>query len=360
MSLPIRSIEARCAKVPLARPIGSANSTKSELDYLLVYLHTDGGPTGLGLTMGLGGEASAALIPYIENELAPLAVGQDALAPEALWQRLWGPNKARMRGGLGLFAISAVDIACWDALAKAANLPLHTLLGGFRKDVPVYGSGGWLTFSDGELVDECQGFASQGIRAYKMKLGTARDEERVALLRKEMGEEMTLFADSNQKYNVREAIEVSSMLAEYGVGWFEEPVLADSVDDLAEVADKSAVPVAAGENAYMRWGYREICERRAASYIQPDVGRCGGVTEFRKAAHLAEAYNLSLCSHLLEEVSVGLVGATSSGYMVEYTDLLPPGTLTHGFVVQDGCIRVPETPGHGVEFSEDALNRYCK
>ena len=146
----------------------------------------------------------------------------------------------------------------------------------------------------------------------------------------------------------------------YGVEWFEEPVLADSIDDLSKFLSQSAVPVAAGENSYMRWGFREICDRRAAAYLQPDVGRCGGVTEFRKTAHLAEAYSLDLCSHLLEEVSVGLVGASPAGHMVEYTDLLPLGTLTHEFTVKEGHIRVPDKLGHGVEFTDDALKRYCQ
>ncbi len=356
--LKITRIEAKSAKVPLARPIGSANSAKTTLDYLLVFLHTEDGPIGCGFVMGLGGEASTALVPYVEKELEPLAVGQDALAPEALWRRLWAPNKARMRGGLGLQALSAVDTACWDALAKAAGAPLCRILGGFRSKAPVYGSGGWLTLTDEEMVDECWGFMEKGIGAYKLKLGLDRDEERIRVLRKEMGERVVLFADANQKYTPREALEVAAMLAEYDVRWFEEPVLADSVDGLAEVARISLTPIAAGENAYMRWGFREICERRAASFLQPDVGRCGGVTEFRKVAHLAEAYNLSLCSHLLQEVSVSLIAATPSGYMAEYVEMLPPGTLTHDFSVSGGHIEVPATPGHGMEFTKEAIRKY--
>lgn len=356
--LRISGVEAKSLKVPLARAIGSANSTKSELDYLVVFLHTENGPTGCGFVMGLGGETSTTLVPYIEKELAPLAVGQDALAPEALWMRLWGPNKPRMRGGLGVQALSAIDTACWDALAREAGLPLSRILGGFRNNVPVYGSGGWLTFTDEEMVDECTGFMEKGIGAYKLKLGTNRDEERIRLLRDEAGDSVVLFADANQKYNPREALEVAAMLAEYDVRWFEEPVLADSVDDLADVAERSPVPVAAGENAYMRWGFREICERRAAAYLQPDVGRCGGVTEFRKIAHLAEACNLSLCAHLLQEVSLSLLAATPSGYMVEYVEMLPPETLTREFPVVSGRMEVPDVPGHGVEFSEEAIRRY--
>jgi D-arabinonate dehydratase len=356
--LAITSVEAIAMPIPLARPIASALGSYTHVDCVTVLMHTQDGPTGFGFNLGLGGAASAAIVPYIEQELAPLVIGEDALAPEALWQRMWGSNKARMRGGLGVWALSAVDIACWDVLAKSSGLPLHRLLGGFQKKVPVYGSGGWLNLSDTEMVAECEAYAAMGITAFKYKIGTARDHERTALLRGEMGDEYTLFADANQQYTVREAIETSHMLADYGISWFEEPVLADSVDDLGEVAAASAVPVAAGENAYFSWGFREICDTRAASYLQPDVTRCGGITEFRKIAHLADSYRLALSSHLWPELSISLVGSSPSGYLPEYAELIPADLLTRDFPVVDGAIEVPDVPGHGVEFTPEAIARF--
>ncbi len=356
--LKIRSLDSIPLKVPLKKTFQSSLGAYTHLDVIVVHLHTEGGPTGTGFTMGLGGEGTAAMRPYIDNELAPLAIGQDALAPEALWHRMWAPNKARMRGGLGLYSLSAVDIACWDVVAKSAGLPLNRLLGGFRQKVPVYGSGGWHTLSDAELLEEAEEAAALGMRGYKLKIGTERDKERIAFLRKNVEEDFIFFCDANQNYNVREAIEVSTMLAEHGVAWFEEPVLADCVDDLAEVAERSMVPIAAGENAYMRWGFREICERRAVGFLQPDVCRCGGVTEFIKIAHLADAFNVSLSSHLVHELSVSLVGATPRGYMVEYMEFFSSDDLTEDFSVRDGCVNVPEVSGHGVEFTSDALARY--
>ena len=349
--LTIRAVEARATPLPLATPIASALAAYTRVDMVAVYVHTDG-PTGFGFNMGLGGSASSALVPYIEEELAPLAIGENAAAPEALWHRLWSPNKARMRAGLGLWALSAIDIACWDIVARAAGMPLHTLLGGYRRKVPVYGSGGWHNLSDGDLIAEAEHFASLGITAYKYKIGSTRDRERTATLRQAMGDGFMLLADANQRFNVREAIETSYMLADFGVAWIEEPVLADTVDDLAEVAAGAAVPTAAGENVYLRWGFREVCERRAAAYLQPDVSRCGGVTEFQKVAHLADAFNLSLSSHLWHELSISLVGASPAGFMCEYTELLPEGLLTREFRVVDGCIEVPDEPGHGVALAK--------
>lgn len=355
--LQIRAVEARPVPLPLARPISSALGTYTEMHCVAVTVHTTDGPSGTGFTMGLGGAWSAAVATYIVDELAPLAVGRDALAPEAVWAHLWGPNRPRMRAGLGAWALSSVDIACWDIVGRAAGLPVHTLLGGFRRDVAVYGSGGWHDLSDAELVAECEGFAAQGITAYKYKIGSDRDRQRTALLRRAMGEDFVLLADANQRYTVREAVEVSRMLADHGVGWIEEPVGADAVDDLAAVAAAAAVPTAAGENAYLRWGFRDLCTRRAASYLQPDVARCGGITEFRRIAALADAFNLSLSSHLCHELSISLVGASPSGWMAEYAELLPPGVFTRPFAVEGGVLRVPDVAGHGVEFSPQVLGR---
>jgi D-arabinonate dehydratase len=354
----IETVETTALRFPLSSPITTALSTYTHVDANAVTVRTEDGLSGFGITAGLGGMASVAIKPYIDAELAPLIIGQDALAPAALWEQMWSPNKPRMRGGIGVWALSAVDIACWDLLGKASGLPLHRLLGGFIDEVPVYGSGGWHSLDDDALIEECQTFAKQGIGAYKYKIGSPRDRERTELLRSEMGDDFTLFADANQRFTVTQALETASMLADFGVAWIEEPVMADSSDDLAEVAASSPVAVATGENVYFAWGFREICDRRAASYLQPDVGRCGGITEFTKVARLAESYNLALSSHLWHELSISLVGASRAGFLVEYAELIPPGAFTRPFEVMQGKIGVPDAPGHGVELTSEAMTRF--
>ncbi|MGH8948898.1 MAG: mandelate racemase/muconate lactonizing enzyme family protein, partial [Acidimicrobiia bacterium] len=174
----IDAVETTALRFPLQTPITTALSTYTHVDATAVHLRTEGGLTGFGITAGLGGMANVAVKPYIDAELAPLVIGQDVLAPEALWHRMWSPNKPRMRAGIGVWALSAVDIACWDLVGKIAGLSVHRLLGGFSNDVPVYGSGGWHSLSDEELVSESQGFGKQGITAYKYKIGSSRDQER--------------------------------------------------------------------------------------------------------------------------------------------------------------------------------------
>lgn len=345
-------------ELPFEKPITSALGTYIGSDYVVVELRTTDGIIGYGFTMSLDRRGTGAVVNYIENDLVPLVLEQDISQPADLWKKIWAPNKARMRGGVGVHALSAVDIAVWDAAAKTVGISLNKMLGGYRQSVPVYGSGGWLSMTDSELIEEAQGLAEKGVPAYKLKIGGERDKERIKLLRNEMGDKHVLYVDANQHFSVPDAIATSQWLAEFNIAWFEEPVLADCPWDLEEVAIASSVPIAAGENVYFAWGFQDLCARRAVSFLQPDIGRCGGITEWAKISRLASINNLKLTSHLLHEISASLIGAFSAGFAVEYMDFFPKNSFTHDFAVRGGCIEVPEAPGHGVEFSEDAINKF--
>ncbi len=201
----ISSIAVSVLEVPFDKPIRSALGTYVGSDYVVVELQTASGVRGYGYTMSLDRRGTKAVVSYIENELTPLALDQHVSAPATLWNRMWSPNKARMRGGVGVHALSAVDTAVWDVTAKLKELPLATLLGGTRETIEAYGSGGWLSLSDDELIEEAQSHAENGITGYKIKIGGPRDPERIELLRKEMGDDFILYTDANQNYSVEEA-----------------------------------------------------------------------------------------------------------------------------------------------------------
>lgn len=354
----IDRVEAIPLRIPLARPIGSALSPYTAVDGVAVLVHDTAGATGTGFAMSLGGRSARALATYVDDELAPAIVGHDPDRPEERWMSMWAPNKPRMRAGLGVWALSAVDIAVWDLHARRRGRPLHAVLGGSVDRVPIYGSGGWHTLSDDELVAEAEGFAALGIGAYKFKLGTGRDPERIGRLRTALGTDYTLYADANQSLTVDQAVEVSAMLADFGIAWIEEPVVADSIDGLAAVAARSAVPVAAGENLSLRWQFEEVITRHAVTFIQPDVVRCGGVGEFRRVAALATEHEIRLSTHLWHELHVSLIGTSPAMHLAEYAPLLPADMFTESFPVVDGHLTPPDTPGHGVMFAPGALERY--
>ena len=355
----ISSIAVSVLEVPFDKPIRSALGTYVGSDYVVVELQTASGVRGYGYTMSLDRRGTKAVVSYIENELTPLALHQHVSAPATLWNRMWSPNKARMRGGVGVHALSAVDTAVWDVTAKLKELPLATLLGGTRETIEAYGSGGWLSLSDDELIKEAQSHAENGITGYKIKIGGPRDPERIELLRKEMGDDFILYTDANQNYSVEEAIAASEWLVDYNVAWLEEPVLADCPWDMQAVAQKSKVPVATGENVYFAWGFQDLVDRKACTFLQPGVGRCGGVTEWIKIAQMAETRNLRVTSHLLHELSTCLIGAFPSGYQVEFMDFFKENPFTQDFSVRDGHLTLPQVPGHGVEFTADAKNKFA-
>ena len=284
-----------------------------------VHVYGDQGLVGLGL----GGGTTAAR-EVIERTLKPILLGQNALHIEKLWDEMFWAVRGFGRKGLAFSALSAVDIALWDLKAKYYETPLYQLLGPYVETVQVYGSGGWTHLSQGELVAEQCGYVERGMKAVKMKVGKdfgqseREDVARLAAVREAVGPEVEIFIDANNGYYAKQAIRMARTFAEYGVGWFEEPVLADDIEGLAAVARAIEIPVAAGEHEYTKYGFRELIARGGADIVQPDVGRVGGITEWMKVAHLAHAFNLPVAPHAYQLVHLHLACATPNLKIVEY------------------------------------------
>ncbi len=331
---------------------------------LFVHIKTDEGIEGLGTAAGV-----AAIRAVVEHNLKDLLIGQDPLDIERLWNDMFWRVRGYGRKGVAFCAISAVDIALWDLKAKAVNLPLYKLLGAYTDKVPVYGSGGWTNFTEKELVEEQVGYVERGFRRVKMKVakdfGKAEREDlkRLAAVRKAVGDDIEIYVDANNGYYAKQAIRMSRAFEEYGVAWFEEPVLADDIDGLAQVAHASNIPVATGEHEYTKFGFKELMARGAADIVQPDVGRVGGVTEWMKVAHMAHAFNLPVAPHAVQLVHlhtacaipnlkvVEYLGVSEQGDKVFYKDFPQP---------KDGMWSpFPDRPGLGLELDPTAVKKYA-
>ena len=243
---------------------------------IFVHIHTDEGVEGLGVSQP---RPPYAIREIIDRELKPLLIGQDPFDIEKIWNDMFWGMRNYFRKGVAVQAAAAIDVGLWDLKAKALGLPLYRLLGARYESVPVYGSGGWTNMTIDELVEESTGFVARGIRRYKMKVGMnfgqaeREDLERVAAVRDAVGDDVEIYVDANMGYNVKQAIRMSHKFEEYDVRWFEEPVLADNIDGLAEIARSTEIPVATGENEYTRHGFKELIARGGADIVQPDVGR---------------------------------------------------------------------------------------
>lgn len=326
---------------------------------LAVYVVTDQGIEGFA--PGRGGPAARAII---EQTLKPLLIGRDPLAIERIWDDLFWRIRGIGRKGLAFCALSAVDIALWDLKARLLGLPLCRLLGGSGEPTPVYGSGGWTNLTVDELVEEMAGYVARGINAVKMKVGLGEDEDllRVRSVREAIGEGPKLFLDVNGGYYAKQAIRMSHRFEEYNVGWLEEPVMADDLDGLAAVVQATRIPIATGEHEYTKYGFRDLMVRRAADIVQPNVTRVGGITEWLKIAHLAEAFNLPVAPHAAQIVHVHLARATPNLLTLEYLGFLEEADrILYADIppLRDGrWAPALDRPGLGLELDPSAIKLY--
>jgi L-alanine-DL-glutamate epimerase-like enolase superfamily enzyme len=280
-----------------------------------------GGATGLGVTYATGACAT-----LIRDVLAPLALGSDPMDVTGTWTRMVKAIRNLGRPGIASTAIAAVDTALWDLKAKLLGQPLARLLGMVRDQVPVYGSGGFTSLSDRELVEQLSGWAWRDrIPRVKLKIGTAwgtqehRDLERVALVRDALGDGVELYVDANGAYTRKQAVRVGQALAGgSGVTWFEEPVSSDDLEGLREVRDQCPADVAAGEYGYDLAYFRRMVAAGAVDCLQVDVSRCGGITDWFRAAAVAAAHNLEVSAHCAQSLSAHPAAATPNLRHIEY------------------------------------------
>jgi L-alanine-DL-glutamate epimerase-like enolase superfamily enzyme len=263
---------------------------------VLVEAH-GGGETGIGYTYG-----EVATARLVEETLAPLVRGRDALAPAAAWGAMSAALRNAGRPGLGLMAVSAVDVALWDLEARLLGVPLARLLGAAHERVPVYGSGGFTSYTLETLAGQLAGWVEEGIPRVKLKVGRepARDPERLAAVRAAIGEGPALYVDANGAFTPPQALAWAERFAsEWDVSWFEEPVSSDDLEGLRRVRGRApaGMDVAAGEYAYLPRDFRELVVHRAVDCLQADVTRCGGVTGILRVAGLCEAHELDLSAH---------------------------------------------------------------
>jgi L-alanine-DL-glutamate epimerase-like enolase superfamily enzyme len=356
----ITGVASAVLAVPTPKPIALEFP---EHRLVVAHVHTDEGLAGLGYSLAFGGGGAEAIQVYLETRLKPLLLGEDPRLVERLWERMYRADRGIRRQGIAAYALSALDIALWDLVGKAAGQPLYRLWGGVADRVPAYGSGGWPSYAVEDLVEEAQRYAAAGLRHYKLKVhhpDPRQNRRRVEALRSALGDGVRLMVDVNQKLDVLGNVRLARALEDLDLVWYEEPVLADDLAACAEVAHAIRIPVATGENNYTRFEFRELCERRAARYLMPDVCRANGFSETLKIGHLAAAHQIQVSPHVVHELSLHVSGALANGWLVEYMDWTPPDLFVDMPRPDpaDGLIPIPARPGHGMALAPDAERRY--
>jgi L-alanine-DL-glutamate epimerase-like enolase superfamily enzyme len=325
---------------------------------VFVEVTTDDDATGLGYsyTIGTGGTAVLALL---QDHLLPRLIGQDSRLIEGIWTDLFASTRATTVGAITSLALAAVDTALWDLRCIRAGEPLWRVAGGFRPTVPLYDTeGGWLHLSTEDLVAGAKAAVDAGWGGIKVKVGkpTANEDfERLSAVREAVGPRFDLMVDANQSMTFGEALRRVEAYAPIGLFWLEEPMPADDVSGHARLARATTIPIAVGESMYSIAQFRDYLERGAASIVQVDVARIGGITPWLKVAHLAEAFNVDVCPHFLMELHVSLVAAIPNGRYVEHIPQLRAIT-TGEMTIESGRAIAPETPGLGIPWDRDAMD----
>jgi len=326
------------------RPVADALQVLDTNGNCLVTVETDEGIVGKG-AIGFGRlEAAPAVLAHLVNdELAPAVVGEDPFLIRGIRDKLWALTDYHGTTGLALLGIAGIDIALWDLVGKALGKPVWRLLGARRDRVPAYAMVGWLNYDHDTLARICEKAMEQGFRGVKMKVGAPTLEEdvrRVEVVRRAIGPTALLMVDANQVFSVSEALRRGKVYEELGCYWFEEPLRADDVDGLAELARSLTIPIASGENNYGKRQFRQLFERRAVDVVQPDLRRAGGVTECLEIGLLADAFNVPYASHG-GGVHLHILAALPNTLFME-SSLLPDNSPIR---LVDGSYPLPETPG---------------
>jgi mandelate racemase len=358
--LVVRDVTVRSVVVPLRRPLATRVGDFSRWPLLLIDVGTEQGITGRGYIGPYLERAAGALVPAIRDLGA--AMRGRPVAPAAAYEAARGWFGLAGYQGLALDAVAGLDIALWDALAKAAGLPLARLLGGTMEPVPAYNSNGLGLISPDAAGDEAVELLTEGrFTALKVRVGRARAADDLAAVhrvRSSVGDEVTLVADYNQGLTLAEALERCRALDGEGLTWIEEPLRYDDLDGHARVARDIATPVMLGENFYGPRAMHDAIRAQACDLVMPDLMRIGGVTGWLQAAAIADVAGLPMSSHLFPEVSGHLLRVTPTRHWLEWQDWAHP-VLAQPFEIRSGHLCLPDVPGNGLAWDEDAVAHYA-
>jgi len=357
---PIERIVVGAYTVPTDLPESDGTLEWTSTTMVLVHVHA-GGQRGVGFSY-----ADTATAVMVRDKLAPLLAGCDALGIAGRWRDMVYAIRNLGRPGIASMAIAAVDIALWDLKARLWNVPLLTLMGAVRDAIPVYGSGGFTSYSDSQLREQLGGWVSTGISRVKMKVGRdpLHDGARVASARAAIGPDAELFVDANGAYGRKQALALADTYARSGVTWYEEPVSSDDLEGLRLIRDRAppGMDITAGEYGYDLVYFRRMLDAGAVDVLQADATRCAGITGFMRTAALCEAYGLPLSSHCAPSVHAHAACAATAVRHLEYfhdhariEQLLFDGALVprHGVLYPD-----LSRPGLGLAFKDSDARRY--
>ena len=358
---PIRQLEVCLYQVPLKTAVSDAKvltgrqKPLSHIGMLTVALETTNGARGFGFSYALRA-GSAAMFAHAK-ELAGELIGEDPNDIGRLWEKMAWLGASVSRTGVSVQAIAAFDVALWDLKARSAQLPIGKLLGCYHESVPCYNtSGGYLNATSAEVLANVDASLSKGLGGIKLKVGQPelkKDLDRVAAVRKHVGESVPMMVDANQQWDFSTALRAGRVLDEHRLVWLEEPLNAYDYAGHAKLTDKLDTPIATGEMLSSVAECSALIQHKAVTFIQPDAPRLGGITPFLKIAALADLNGLKLAPHFVMEIHIHLACAYPHESWVEHIEWLEPA-FNERLKINQGRMALPSLPGLGLSLSEQA------
>ena len=355
-SLTFKSIRARPVVLKLKRPVVARIATIKEWPLILIDLQTEEGIVGRSYLEPYVVKAMRYLIPAL-HDLGDMLEGR-RIAPFELYDAARKSLQFVGYEGLSLIAVSGLDMAAWDALAKAAGAPLCVLLGGSVGPVKSYNSNGlWLRPPEAVAAEAIELRDEGGFTGLKLRLGRERvrdDLATIAAVRNAVGDDMHLMVDFNQGLDLAEALQRCHRIDDLGLAWIEEPIVYDNLDGLAQLAAELKTPIQIGENFYGPRELHKALQKKACDLVMPDFMRIGGVTGWVRAAAIAGAAGVPMSTHLYPEVAAHVMRVTETAHWLEWQDWADP-ILQRPYDIKDGLLHIPDVPGVGLEWDEDAV-----
>jgi len=357
-------------RLPEGKTVTMGIGSTTKRDAIIVRVETDEGITGYGEAHP--GRSPGAIVSLIHNTLAPLVVGMSATDCIGVWQRVQRMQLSSHGVGSGAaLALSGIDMALWDIRGKAANMPLYELLGGSKRKIKAYAGGIALGYQPAaSLADEAREYVARGYQAIKLRIGDTvnQDIERLLHVRKALGNEIDILTDANTAYQMADVRRVMPVLEDIHAGWLEEPFACNDFASYRDAAAISArVPIAAGENHYTRFEFAQMLEAGAVKIWQPDLSKCGGITEGLRIAAIGSAYRIPINAHssatgINHAATVHFLAAIDNpGYFEACVSKFNPFRDMFGpsfHIDSDGTVQPLDRPGIGLDIDESLFEAY--
>ncbi len=352
----LRKLTARAVVLPLHRPIVARIATIGEWPVILIDLETEQGVVGRSYLEPYTVKTMKYLVPAL-HDLGEMLQGQP-VAPQQLFQQAQRSLHFVGYEGMSMIVASGLDMAAWDALAKAAGVPLCVLLGGSVGSVPAYNSNGLWLESPQKVAQEALILRDEGgFSALKLRLGRIRAEDDVATahaVREALGGDVQLMVDFNQGLDLAEALRRGRMLDELDLAWIEEPIVYNNLDGYVKLSADLKTPIQIGENFYGPKELHRALQMSACDLVMPDFMRIGGVTGWLRASAIAAAYGVPMSTHLYPEVAAHVMRVTETAHWLEWQNWVNP-VLQQPYKIEQGQLHIPDVAGVGLEWDEEAV-----